>query len=281
MLVFLPWRLEFGTMLMHWVRHVHIQLRDRPAGVRAVVCCRPGDEPLFPGADEYFYDWEDLPDVRKKWASVRDGDHKEYMQQLVAGLTKRYPGSRIINPPRKFPSDQTSGNFKPQPRSHIEMPGDKWPQVLIAPRYRNHGVHRNYAHWPEVFNLLNEHYSVGLLGALSSSVDIPTCHEYWKAWFYDDNLSATLQMMSKARLVVTTDSAIAHLAVLAGARLAVIYDEPGVEAGKPEWPWAFGHMKDHAVNYCSPIIGGWKNPRVVNDFVARQVSSTVSAAEGL
>jgi hypothetical protein len=78
--------------------------------------------------------------------------------------------------------------------------------------------------------------------------------------------------MAKAQLVLCTDSGIAHLAVLAGAPLQVIYGKAGVEAGKEEWRWAFDHMKAHAVAYCEPIIGGWDDPvRVIVTALTRAV----------
>lgn len=278
MIVFLPWRLEFGTMLMHWVRYVHIRLSERPSGVRSVVCCRPGDEPLFPLADDYFYEWEDLPDNRKKWSTYRAGDHQGYLNQLRVHLERRYPGAQLVDPPRKFAQSQVAGNFRPQPVTELAMGRGAWPEVLIAPRYREHGAHRNYQHWAQLYSLLvGAGLGVGLLGVESSSIDMPGCRPEWKAWSYDDNLSATLCLMKHARAVVTTDSGIAHLAVLAGAPLGVIYDGPGVEAGKPEWPWAFDHMKTHAVNDCYPIIGAWRNPRIAADWARRQVAA---AGEG-
>src|SRR5262245_10883053 len=53
--IFLPWLGEFGVMLLRWVRYVHWH----PAACK-VVCCRTGQEPLFPSAASFIYDWPDL-----------------------------------------------------------------------------------------------------------------------------------------------------------------------------------------------------------------------------
>jgi hypothetical protein len=262
--VILPWRGEFGQMLMTHVRWVQSLPGNK------VVCCRDGDQPLFPSAKEFFHDWEGLPDHLRTPAYMRGDENQEYLARLTRKLKERWPTAAIRTPldgvkPQRYQAS-VAHDFKPVPRCPAPP---TFPQVLVAPRYRQHGQHRNFAHWEEVTQrLVRLGLSVGLLGAKETSTDSEAVPTRNKAWMKPDNLSTTLWWMQRAKLVLATDSAMAHLAVLAQAPLKVIYAEPGVEAGKPEWPWALPHMKAHAKAHCEAILHGWDDPSHVVDVVA-------------
>jgi hypothetical protein len=256
----LPHRGEFGQLLMTYVRWVHgIQAE------RKIVCCRQGDEPLFPTATEFFYEWEMPPDIHRNTRYLMGAENTAYLEWLANKLVTRYPGASIRYPldgkkPQRFPWCPEY-NFVPKPA--CAAPGVS-PEILVAPRFRQHGAHRNYQHWHEVIDgLETAGYTVGLLGVQETSVDRPGLAPERKAWNYPDDLGVTLHWMQKAKLVLCTDSGIAHLAVLAGAPLQVIYGKEGVEAGKEEWRWAFDHMRAHSIAKCQPILGGWDDPMIV------------------
>lgn len=251
--VFLPWRGEFGTMIMHHVRRVHAYQADRK-----VVCCRKGDEALFPSASDFHYDWEDLPDQQKKTRSLKGDNNRQYLENLEGQLFKRYPGCRVVFPEYRSEIDR-SRNFRPEPRVRRGLSCD----IAVAPRFRQHGEHRNYQHWPLVVQKLVERgHRVGLIGMRGTSIDCPGVSEDLKGWNYD-SLDAHLELMQSARLVLATDSGLAHLAVLAGCPLKVIYDQPGKEAGHPSWPWVLPHMQAYSVTHCEPICHGWHDPTLV------------------
>lgn len=271
MKVFLPWRLEFGTMLMYWVRYVNLHIKTGPPE-HSVVCCRRGDEILFPLADQYYYDWEDLPDAKKRWRTAKEDGYHLYLQSLADTMRGRFPDCEFVYPPRKFPKDLSAGSFVPVQRG--APPRGISGAVVMAPRYREHGGHRNWPYWGRL--ALDVQAKTGrrvfVVGIKSSSVDLACVPEEFKAWNYTDNLSTTLWAMRMSPLTVTTDSAMAHLAVLAGAPLKVIYDEPGREAGHPKWPWAFDHMKRHAIAHCEPVLFGWKSPDTVLSAIEAHLS---------
>jgi len=247
-------------------------LHNNPRGGPSTVCCRVGDEPLFPGAQGFCYTWDDLPNDKKKWSTARSNDHKDYMKALCSRLRADFESPTLISPPRRFDADLRKGNFVPRPQHAFDFPEDAYPEVLLAPRHRKHGAHRNYEHWPEVCAGVQGFASVGLLGTAEASLDLGGVATEHKVWNHADNLTATLNFLKHCRLCVTTDSAMAHLAVLCGAPLAVIYDEPGREAGHPTWPWAFDHMKHHAIAHCEPILYAWGSPDTVVDAVQRHLN---------
>jgi hypothetical protein len=219
------------------------------------------------------YDWEDVPDIEKKTDLLKSKEHRSYMQALedryrMEFAVIRHPLDGVK--PQKFPHCP-QGNFVPQPGG---PPPDIHPDILVAPRYRLHGAHRNYAHWAAVIDGLRATgFSVGLIGAKETSVDYPGLGDTRKAWTYPDNLGTTLHWMHLSQVVLTTDSAMAHLAVLAGAPLWVIYGRAGVEAGKEAWRWTIPHMRAHAVAPVTPIINGWEDPDLVVGTVKAYLES--------
>ena len=257
--VILPWRSEFGTMMMHYVRFVH---GFRHVANNLVVCCRKGDEALFPTATSFFYDWEQVPDAQKNTALLKSSSNANYLDQLQERLQEKFNGYTIVAPPLKTRIDR-EWDFTPAPKIKRGLHAD----IVIAPRYRKHGEHRNFQHWATVAEaLLGQGYDVAAIGMKETSVDIPGLTEY--SWDYD-SLDASLELIQNCRLVVTTESGMGHLAVLAGAPLKIIYDRKGREAGHPTWRWNLPHMQAYSKNHCEPILLGWNDPaKVVNDINA-------------
>ncbi len=251
-------------MLMHWVRYVYSQ--TILSGEPTVVCCRKDHKILFPAASEYFHDWEDLQDNDKRWRTAKDPAFKAYTTRLRDLLSLRYPGARIIEPSQDC-EDGAIHAFRPNPSDAAQA--TEAPKVVIAPRHRKHGAHRNYLYWPQVAAYASSICPVGLVGAKATSIDIEGVPEHFKAWNHENDLDVTVSWMQRARMVITSDSGMAHLAILCGAKLFVIYDEPGLEAGKSEWPWTFEHMHDNSIAPCQAIPYGWGNPNIVYEWISR------------
>ncbi len=262
--VILPWRSEFGTMMMHYVRFVH---GFRHVAHHLVVCCRKGDEALFPTATSFFYDWEQVADEQKNTKLLKSDFNANYLDQLRERLQEKYNGHTIVDPPLKTRIDK-DWDFTPKPKVRRGLHAD----VVIAPRYRAHGEHRNFQHWPAVAQaLLDAGLDVAAVGMKSTSVDIPGLTEY--SWNHD-SLDAALELIQSAKLVVTTESGMGHLAVLAGAPLKVIYDRKGREAGHPTWRWNLPHMQEYSKNHCEPILLGWNDPAKVVSDVSRYLKAS-------
>jgi len=280
--VILPWRGEFGQMIMTYVRWVHLIPGEK------VVCCRPGQEPLFPSAARFIYDWEEVPDENRNSAFLKSRGNREYLQNLRHRLLKEFPEAEIREPldglkPQRFPQCPHS-NFIPKsagPEPSV------YPEVLVAPRFRKYGMQRNYAHWAIVMKAVagikaqeGGNSTIGIIGLKETSIDLPELDDRWKAWGYPDNLGVTLHWMQRARLVLATDSGLAHLAVLAGAPLKVIYGKAGVIPGMENWGWILPHMQAHAITHCEPILGGWDSPEAVIEAVWQYLSSNSCRQHG-
>lgn len=254
--VILPWRNEFGTMLMHHVRWVHSL-----AGLEKVVFCKPGQEVLFPSATSFRHDWEDAPDHMKRSKLWHDPGHKKYMVELEARARLEYPQHEVLQPPRKHP-------YRPQLKMKLEQGVlDRKVDVVLAPRYRQHAMNRNFQHWQELADGLQARgYIVGLTGAQATSLDNAKIEHGLKGWNLGGDREQ-LQLMNTARLTVTTDSGIAHLAVLNQNPLMVLYDNPGLDGPETKNAWTLPHMQAHASALCEPLVWCWHDPtRALNSI---------------
>lgn len=261
--VILPWRSEFGTMIMHYVRWANTMCA---LNEDSVVCTRKGLEALFPNAKKFYYDWQDVPDVQKNTKLLKSEDNAKYLESLAAELAGKYPDYKLLTPEKKSPINK-AWDFTPKPRVTRGFSTD----VVLAPRYRKYGEHRNFEHWHKVaVGLAAAGLHTMAIGAEETSVpNLPIDDASWRY----DSLDACLEMMQNCKLVLCTESGMAHLAALAGAPLAIIYDKEGREAGYEKWPWNFGHIKSYSKNFCVPIIGGWNNPSLVVEFVDKYLTN--------
>lgn len=248
-LVILPWRSEFGTMLMHHVRWVHTRDSDQK-----VVFCRPGQEVLFPSATAFRYDWDDPPDHLKNSRLWRSREHIRYMEGLAERMRLEYPGYQVLIPYHKQPN-------RPEVRLKLESGRlDRHVDVVLAPRYRQHAQNRNFAHWQYLADQLRARgYVVGAVGSRATSVDLVGVPEELKGWNLGGDREQ-LQLMNSAQVTVTTDSGIAHLAVLNQNPLLVIFDQPGLDGPDTKNAWTLPHMQAHAGATCEPLIRCWHDP---------------------
>lgn len=257
MTVFLPWRSEFGIMILRVVRFIH-QFSDE----EKIVCIKRGMESLYPSASSFIYDWEDVPDMMKNTRLKRDGAHKRYMRRLGAKLRETYPTAHFVWPCSREPNDP-AWNFRPEPRVRRGLDVD----IVIGPRHREYALGRNFKHWQHLTDQFNSlGYTVGAIGAADTSETQLQGLKY-RSWDFDV-LDAGIEMLQNCKLAVMTDSGGAHLSVLCGAPLKVIYGRPGRTSQRRWIKWHEDEVKRLAVNHCEPILGGWLDPaRVVNDVV--------------
>lgn len=174
------------------------------------------------------------------------------------------------------PLEGEEARFVPAP--HVEPEGLPAADVVICPRLRTFVEARNWSHWPALTTELQRRVvSVIAAGAPDSSAAVP-CRATWE---WPRFLDATIRAILDAKLVVATDSGLAHLAVLCGRPLLII-----THAGRcGDGPIIDGRGRKHADKhwYCNPehyfeeanhkgvpirLIDAWHDHAKVADWVS-------------
>jgi hypothetical protein len=235
--LFLPFVGEFGHKIMY-----HIRLLQWHRASRKVVCCRPGDEVLYPSADEFVTDWADPIDD-----SIRAGTDRAHRQWPE--LESRYPGHEII-PAGGLTHRQEM--FCIEPAGKIPLRPKRWGlavDVCIGTRARQFMPEKNWPHAQLIADWCREHdLSYAVIGTRQNSypLDGMAC---MSGDFGD--VDAAIELLQNCRLFVGTDSGSAHLAATVGcrmfvqavpelrsfidARMAIV--NPGRVTGVPDWAW--------------------------------------------
>ena len=189
-----PYHGEFGCMLLCHIRFVH-ELRAESK----IVCCRRGEELLFPSASAFEYGWKEAgPD------SSRGGHGSK-------GQAPHRPGYEPVDP--IYPNLTPWKNFKP-------IAPHRLPAVDIAlgPRQRANPLEaqgdepsRNWPHWEWLVSELRERgLSIGLVGNPESTQQIQADA---RAWDHPDGCTAgSIDILSHCRVYVGTDTGPTHLA---------------------------------------------------------------------
>lgn len=174
---------ELGLELYYRVPQVHTICQREPC----IVEITQGKEALYPAATE--------------WRVVRDdGDH-------VSRGGRGRPDDLGVEPTR----------FVPEPH---EIQGAGEPDIVICPRRMEYGESKNWDGWMWLAPDLDmRDFRVFAAGLADSSYAV-ACRR--KAWDYSAPFDATIEAMRQARLVIATDSGLAHLAVLCGTPLLLV-----------------------------------------------------------
>lgn len=245
LVIFLPYRGEFGHLLM-W----HAPTVNAHEG-KKIVCCEFGQEALFPGALEYIY-VNPRPEDENKTANAHSYDTKLF-EEIKNKHKKRFPDAKFIAPVGELKVDNSRKYFSYQPFQKQGIECD----IVVCPRKRVIAPDRNWDHWIELTKKLQENgYSVCAVGSPIASYDVP-CQ---KAWSYERFLDSTIEAIQKCKLVICTDSGLAHLAVQCGKPILMITfnGQPG-----PETKWKVKWSRYEMENHCESKI---KNVDAWNDL---------------
>lgn len=222
--VFLPNFGDFGPVIHKLIKIVHFFQAPKK-----IVCCKKGDEALFPSADDFYYDWDDFIPEKHKW-----GFFSKYRITGV-GKTRSYTAYKIKywEETQKimsfFGSDctyihlwqfapQGSGDyvfekydhlfkFKLSPRTINNLKVD----VVINPRNRESRKENNFLYWEYVIEEMNSKgYSVGCIGSKEESFVLK--NSAVNSWDFEDRSSACIEMLSNCKLYIGLDTGASHLA---------------------------------------------------------------------
>lgn len=217
----LPFRGEFGIKLLRHVCRVH-GIRHS----RKIVVCEPGDEALFPSAESYVICTPNDDDRRREMPRDDSLFTKAAMSQIVVPLME--PGDGVVWPlfdgPRAY--------FTPIP--HVSPdPHPDW-DIIVCPRLRRYGMTKNWLHWTALVEMFlsRTDLKVAAAGARESS-DLALERDVSCAWAGDRPLDRTISWMRRAKLVIATDTGLAHLAVWCGRPLLLISHLDGMVAPGP------------------------------------------------
>jgi hypothetical protein len=211
--LFLPFLGEIGWLVMWFMRLVHFSEASRK-----IVCCRRGQECLFPAADEFFYDWVDPVDDATRSGS--DRNRRDWPHILG-----RFPGAVPV----------ASGNLQFDEELVPVRPGFRIPirpyqvrglkaDVCIGTRNRKFCPDKNYPHWPQIARTLQ---SCGLTFAVIGSREssIPLDGMACMSGDFGD-FDAAIELLQNCRLFIGTDSGGAHLASAANGCPLVVQEVP-------------------------------------------------------
>lgn len=211
--LFLPHYGEFGWRILTSVRYIHQHL-----AAKKIVCCRHGDECLYPGAAHFFYDWENpIPDDRRsKHASANQQD------LIEASAADR----RIIDVHFRMgavPSFTVQSD--PAALLSIRPPISARPalarvDVAMGARWRVAGKSRNWPaeHWGRLcVGLRAAGISYGFVGLPTGELEDVQRTAIATASAHPDGPTAgAVDLLSHARLYAGTDTGTTHLAALVG-----------------------------------------------------------------
>ena len=261
MTVFLPWFGHFGDLVrdvLPW-----IWARYQPGDV---IGGNPQHGPLYPAAPEPIL-WELVA------AHYPAGyDYRIRPDALEAELRRtaqaRWPRAEIVT--------WEPGEIYPKPV--LALPESYSVDVVLAPRAKPYHDAKNGWPWADLAQRCRARgWSVGVVGSRAESIDVPADVAAWDLDPAGDAVTGTLRLLRGARVVVTLDSGIGHLASLVDAPQVVIYPHQGDERrslvlrdGHPV-QMRFADMHRWNQRLCLPAWGGSSEVLSVIDDVLTRV----------
>jgi len=242
--IFLPFRGEFGHLIMWHAPNVNAHEGKK------IVCCEHGQESLFSDVTEYIF-VDPRPEDVKKTANAHSYD-KKFFEELQDKHGKRFPGAKFVRPAGEFNESHPKKYVSYQPNKKYDIECD----IVVCPRKRILAPDRNWEHWNALTKKLKAAgYAVCAAGSPTASYKTPCV----KAWSYERFLDATIEAIQKSKLVICTDSGLAHLAVQCGKPILMITFN-GQPGPKTKWQvkWNRYNLENHTN---SPIksIDAWNN----------------------
>lgn len=204
--LFMPFLGEFGHLIMSHVRMVHFHRASLK-----IVCCRPGEEVLFPSAGGFVTDWPDpLTDIDRV-GTDREPRAWPALAHKAAGLHHVPAGNLTLEQEMHAIEPATRIPFRPKLRG---LRAD----VVIGVRNRTFAPEKNWRHWQVVADALTAAgLTFAVVGARDTSADLigQRCHSG------DYDTDAAIELLQHCRLYVGTDSGATHLASTVGASMLV------------------------------------------------------------
>lgn len=203
---YLPWRGEFGWMIMCFIKKFHAD----PAPNK-IICCKPGHECLFPSASHFFYDWQDIPDSQKAGVA-HVTDENVIKEKVISQFSSNIEFVLLSEIGWHNKHDFANHTFIPKPihNHNRNMKVD----VILCPRKREIDVQRNwdYDKWQIVIDeLIAQGISIGICGSRDTSFHLKNVG--YKSYDYVD-VDTDVELMNNAKLVIVQESGLQYLSFL-------------------------------------------------------------------
>jgi hypothetical protein len=249
--LYLPFCGEFGHLIMSHIRLVHFSKAKTK-----VVCCREGEQVLFPTASSFVTDWVDPIKDEERIATLRDSriDWPE--------ITQRYPSHLHVESGKLSQSQEvlpiepaTRIKFRPQLRDMVS-------DVVLGVRTRQNCSERNWQHFERVAEALTKaSVSFSVIGERTTSRDLPG------QWYHsgDFDTDAAIELLMNCKLFVGTDSGASHLAATVGANMLVFREELGGSRN------LVPRMQIVNPKPITCLTGVWNKPQAVIDSMFKQL----------
>lgn len=227
-IVVIPERYRLGDTISFKVRRVASLACDR-----LTVCCPVAWRFLYPTATDFV----DVSEVLDGWGE----------REIVRGLKRQFPNAEFLKINWSIPAKH---DLDVSPKIKHEGSYD----VLIAPRGKaTSSPHRNWDGWTSLVARLTK-ANLNVLAAgredMSSDCGLPLISSL-------DKIAAA---MLKSRFVLSTDSGLAHLAILLKIPLILLWgDELGVIPGQSYKQGCHARMESQKRAPIHHIIGAWSN----------------------
>jgi hypothetical protein len=250
----------------------HVPVVHALAATKKIVCHELGDEALFPSASE-LVECPRMCDSDRRDTAAND---LSYLMRLQNRLLTHMDIDEVFIPDHRICE---RAYFRPTPYLAVDI-GDSI-DVVLCPRQRQYGQEKNWPHWRYLCELLKARgYRLFAAGAPDSS-DRSLTEAIPSSWQYQRYLDATIAAMRRTRLVVATDSGLAHLAVWCGTPILLIShqnrlvapgpvrDGSGTITRKHYWPINMRHYssENHLCAQICVLDHTWDDPHAVVNAV--------------
>jgi hypothetical protein len=271
--VFLPWFGHFGDLVRDVLPWIWAQYQSGD-----IIGGNPLHGQLYPATPEprlwapvathypAGYDYRIRPDALE--------------EQLRAVALDLWPRADVV-------AWAPSGENYPKPP--IPLPEPHPVDVVLAPRAKPYEDAKNGWPWPDLARSCRERgWIVGLAGSRAESADVPADVAAWDLDPVGDAVTGTLRLLRGARVVVSLDSGIGHLASLLDAPQIVVYPQRGDErrsvALRDGHPVAMRFADMHRWNQrlCLPAWGGSEQvlAAIAEAMTARVLPGPIDAWKG-
>lgn len=248
--LFLPFVGEFGHLIMSHIRIVHFhQAKEK------IVCCRKGEEVLFPSATQFDTNWIDpVPDLQR--IGTMRYDNFDWIE-----IIERYPNTIPIEAGGLSPAQELIA-IKPELRIPFKpkLRGLK-ADVVIGIRNRAFAPEKNYKHWQTIAGgLQGMGLTFAVVGHRSTAFDLDGS----VAFSGNLDTDAAIELMQSCKCYVGTDSGGSHLAASVGCPMIVFGYHNHIHRD------LIPRMKQ--VNSDIEVVAdGWNEPTKVIDAIGAKV----------